>query len=525
MRWPALVAACVALVLQAGAALAHATLVSSDPSDGAVMQTAPSHLVLTFNEPVSPLVLRLIDATGAAVTLGYRLEDTSVVVDQPGTIGGGSHALSWRVISSDGHPVGGTVLFSIGAPNAGAIPGASEVIDWPLRGAIWICRLALYVAFFVGIGGLFFATVVARTDASRLTLQRALIVAGLVAVPVSVDLQGLDALDLPLSDFAQAIVWQTGMATTWGITAAIALLALLAALVGTFLRRGWTATSLSVLAFLGVGSALAASGHASAAQPQLLTRPAVFIHALSVTFWVGALLPLADVLGREGGAPVLARFSRTIPLAVVPLLLAGIALAIVQVEQPGALLSTYYGNVLIAKLTLVVVLFLLASLNRWRLTAPAEAGDRPAQRKLVLAIFVEVAIALAILGVVATWRFTPPPRSLEAAAARPVSVHIHSAKAMAEVKVTPGRAGPVNVSLYVMTGDFGPLDAKEVTLTLSDPAAGIEPIRRKAAKPGDGTWRVDDLTIPIAGRWDIEVAILVSEFELVRLKETIDIRP
>jgi copper transport protein len=526
MRLPVLLAALVALVLQAGTAWAHATLVTSDPVDGAVLPAAPSRLFLNFNEPVSPLVLRLIDDKGEATTLAYHLEDTAVVVDRPGAIDSGSHALSWRVISDDGHPVGGTILFSVGAPSAGAVPGAKEIVDWPLRVAIWVCRLALYLGFFVGVGGLFFASFVAPADLPpRNGLQRTLLIAALVAVPVSVGLQGLDALDLPLSDFGRGIAWQTAMGTTWGLTAVIAFAALLAAMASTLLPRGKITAGLIGLAFLGVGAALAASGHASAAQPQWLTRPAVFIHALAVTFWVGALLPLADALRREGGGLALARFSTAIPFAIVPLLLAGIALAVVQVEHPAALLTTAYGNVLIVKLALVAVLFLLASLNRWRLTTPAEAGDRSARRKLVLAILVEASLAVVILGVVTTWRFTPPPRSLEAAAARPVSVHFHTAKAMADVTFSPAHAGPVTASIIVMTGDFGPLDAKEVTLTLSNPAAGIEPIRRPAVKPGDGTWRVDDLTIPVAGRWDVEVAILVSEFELVRLKETVDIRP
>jgi copper transport protein len=95
---------------------------------------------------------------------------------------------------------------------------------------------------------------------------------------------------------------------------------------------------------------------------------------------------------------------------------------------------------------------------------------------------------------------------------------------MAEVTVTPGRAGPVSVSIALQTGDFGPLDAKEVTLTLSNPGAGIEPIRRPATKAGDGTWRVDGLVVPVAGRWNIEVGVLISDFDLVRLRETIDIR-
>ena len=59
---------------------------------------------------------------------------------------------------------------------------------------------------------------------------------------------------------------------------------------------------LSLTALLGVGLALALSGHASNAAPQWLTRPSVFVHVVCVAFWVGALLPLiAAVQTGEGG--------------------------------------------------------------------------------------------------------------------------------------------------------------------------------------------------------------------------------
>jgi len=524
MRWLSLLVAVVFLVLQGGPALAHATLVASDPPDGAVLATAPARLVLTFNEPVSPLVLRLIDQDGRATSLAYHLEDSAVVVDRPGTISAGSHALSWRVISEDGHPVGGSVLFSVGAPSAGAVPGSVAPVDWPLRILIWSCRLILYLGLFAGLGGVFFNAAVARNMQPGRRRMQGLMALAALSLPLALGLQGLDALDLPLSDIATGLVWRTATGTSYALTLAIGLAALIAGLIAST-TRGLTAIVLAGGAAIGAGIAFAASGHASAAEPQWLTRPAVFLHSTAAMFWLGALLPLAILLRRGEGTVALTRFSRTIPLAIGPLVAAGIVLAVVQVERPSLLLTTAYGGVLLAKLALVAVLFLLAAVNRWRLTGPAERGDLSAVRRLATAIAIEAALAVAILATVATWRFTPPPRAIEAAAARPAAVHIHTAKAMAEVTVTPGHAGQVSVSIALLTGDFGPLDAKEVTLSLANPATGIEPIKRAATKPGDGLWHVDHLVIPVAGRWDVEVAILVSDFDLVRLRDTIDIRP
>jgi copper transport protein len=122
--------------------------------------------------------------------------------------------------------------------------------------------------------------------------------------------------------------------------------------------------------------------------------------------------------------------------------------------------------------------------------------------------------------VVAGWRFTPPPRALAvaAAAAEPLRVHIHSEKAMADVSIAPGKPGPVNVSIAIQDGDFGPLEAKAVTLSLSNPEAGIEPIRREASHLDGALWRVNGLTLPARGTWQVKVDILLTEFSQVTLQ-------
>ena len=80
--------------------------------------------------------------------------------------------------------------------------------------------------------------------------------------------------------------------------------------------------------------------------------------------------------------------------------------------------------------------------------------------------------------------FTPPPRALAAIAAQPATAHIHTEKAMADLTITPGRAGEVSVSSFIMAGDFAPLDVKEVTFVFANLAAGVEPFQRRAENAG-----------------------------------------
>ncbi|TPK62325.1 copper resistance protein CopC [Mesorhizobium sp. B2-4-19] len=517
----------MALIVMASTsqAFAHAALIKTDPADGAVLAQAPAQFSLTFSEPVSPLVLTLVKPDGTPVALtSFRLTDQTLEIDNPQALKSGTHVLSWRVISADGHPVGGSLLFSIGAPSEP--PAVSEAVDWPSRSAIWIGKVFLYIGLFLGVGGAFALAWLAGNGRAGQRFVTAAILCGLVAAPLSLGFQGLDALGAPLSHLAQPVIWRTGLGTSFGWTVLAALAALGLGLLSLAGPRV-LASPLALAGLLGVGVALAASGHASATEPQWLTRPLVFMHGIGIAFWGGALVPLALALKRQtaGAVAFLRRFSRAILPVVAMLAAAGIVLAVIQVQTPSALAGTAYGRLLLVKLALLVFLFTLAAVNRWKLTASAEAGATEVQRRLTRSISVEMLIVLAIFGVAAGWRFTPPPRALAIAAAQPVSVHIHALEAMADLSITPGHAGPVAASMIIMTGDFGPLDAKEVTLVLSKPDSGIEPLRRAATKPGDGSWRVDNLVIPVPGRWTVRIDILVSDFKMVKIEAPVDVRP
>lgn len=508
-------------------ASAHAALIGSHPADGAVLDEAPAQLRLDFNEAVAPLVLRLVSADGTAIALDrYNVAGTTVVIDPP-VLGPGSHVLSWRVASEDGHPVGGSVLFSIGAPSAGSASGAPVPVDRLVFASIWLAKLAIYLGLVIGIGGVCFDAFMASPPPGARQVSILTLLVGLAALPLSVALQGLDALAVPFGGLITADVWRAGFGTSYGRTAIIAAGAITVALLGSFSRRAAVTRILAIAALAGGGAALAASGHASAASPQLLMRPAVFLHVIGVTLWIGALLPLCLILrqGRKDTAAALRRFSRFIPYVLVPLVVSGVVLAVVQVADPAALWRTAYGRVLLAKLALVIGLFALAAINRWRLTTPAQAGAPAATGRLIRAIAVELVLAAIILGVVATWRFTPPPRALDDAAPRPVAIHLHAEQAMAHLAITPARAGPVSASILLMASDLKPLQAKEVMLVLANPDAGIEPIRRPAANTGDAAWQVDGLIIPVAGRWSVRLDVLISDFEQVRLEGSFEVAP
>jgi methionine-rich copper-binding protein CopC len=130
IRWPVRILAVLgALVLglltTAGPASAHNVLISSDPADGAVLDTAPSTVSFTFDQPIQNFdpVLRVIGPNGnnfadASPTIAGD------VISAPMAAGpAGEYRAVYRIVSADGHPVTGQITFTLTAAAAGSASG------------------------------------------------------------------------------------------------------------------------------------------------------------------------------------------------------------------------------------------------------------------------------------------------------------------------------------------------------------------------------------------------------------------
>jgi copper transport protein len=500
----------VCLVLWSLPARAHASLVDSEPVGGAMLAAMPARVALTFTVRLDRVTVR----------------DRSVTVTIPPSPQRGTYVLSWRVVSLDGHPVGGAFLFSVGE-EGGRTTSQAAPSHRGFAAAFVLFKAVLYLSLMIGAGGAF-ARAWLNDDWPRRDVEPAIMTAilpGFPAVIALVGMQGLDALDAPAGALAEPLVWEAGLDTSFGITAIVAAFALFAGLFAALASTRRQARLWSLGALVGIGLSLAASGHASAASPQALMRPSVFLHGIAVALWIGSLLPLRRALHANGEAtPMLGRFSRVIPCVLFVLLISGVTLAVVQIVRIDALWTTDYGAVLLGKLALVAVLLGLAAYNRFVLTAGASRGDAGATIRLRRSIAAEILVAVAIFGMVGVWRFTPPPRAILAAQQTPEFVHIHGAKAMADVTFAPPASGRRNIAIYLQTPDFRPLESKDVTLVIANPAAGIEPLSFPAQKTGEGFWTAPDVQIAVAGIWTVRVEILIDDFERAVLEDAVALR-
>src|SRR5699024_4457219 len=162
----------------------------------------------------------------------------------------------------------------------------------------------------------------------------------------------------------------------------------------------------------------------------------------------------------------------------------------------------------------------LGAFNRYRLTARVVRGDTGYQVRMRRVIMLEVMVVVLVLALVALWRFTPPPRNL--APALPVTTmasHLHSAGTSAEIEIRPGdgdAAGTLRLQLFGEDGS--PLEAQEVQVAFSNERAGLERLRFKAHPgAGKGSWQVPELKLPALPEWQVEVEVLVTDFERTRI--------
>ncbi len=132
--WPARLLVTLAtaafLVLPAAAAQAHVALESSDPANGATVQSVPAKIGLTFDHTPIAInsIVRVEDSTGTdQADGGVEIVDNHVTQAVKAGAPAGKYTVVWRVVSSDGHPIEGTFSFTANSPgnSAGAAGTAS----------------------------------------------------------------------------------------------------------------------------------------------------------------------------------------------------------------------------------------------------------------------------------------------------------------------------------------------------------------------------------------------------------------
>ena len=93
---------------------AHTELVSLEPSTDQVMLMLPSEVKLTFAEAVlAEGTFASITTSAGSVETTVRVEEANVYVAIPADLVGPDITISWKTVTSDGHPLDGDIVYKL----------------------------------------------------------------------------------------------------------------------------------------------------------------------------------------------------------------------------------------------------------------------------------------------------------------------------------------------------------------------------------------------------------------------------
>jgi len=536
------------MVAAASPAMAHAALVASDPADGVVLDSLPSMVVLTFNEPVTvpPDGIRVYDGRLSRVDapVAPATDATSeVLVPLNEGLGPDGYVIVWRVVSADSHPVAGVIRFSVGEGTAVSDEVAAELFGGAgrdLTGVIGpLVRTVIYAAALLAFGALVATGFgVTRQAASRVALRAGIvaIVASVVGVGIqaaAVTGRGWQALN---SDVVSAV-----MASSFGQSTLLRVIWLVALVV---LLRWRAPIVVAVCASAVAAGSFALDGHQRSIDPTWLLTSADVVHLLAAGLWAGGLVMLATVMNRKGvgisaqateiAARSLRRFSAMSLGSVVVIALTGAIMAQVLVASPRGITTTY-GWTLVGKVAIVVIVLGIAAWNRWRLVpgldilahAPTSVdGDPTVPRQLVVTTRIEAGLLGVVLVLSGFLAALPPP--VQTAAAQDMfvtTVEVDEAVEL-ELVIDPSRVGLNTVHLYALDAIGMPTDAvADIAMEFTYLDEGIGPFRIEPFFAGTGHWITNTDIFAFAGQWEVDIIVGLDRFTEVRRTVRWEITP
>jgi copper transport protein len=472
----------------------------------------------------------LYDAAGTEVAADARSVDRVVTVTPADELGRGTFVLTYRVISTDGHPVAGSLTFSVGAPSAevvapdevsSATSRALVLVQGALQGLTYVALLLAcgLVAFLVLLLPALPAVDLVRAQLSRVARYSAMGAAagGVLLVPVSAAYQqGLGATGI-----ISGTAWSHWLSAD-GLAAALVVAGLACAI--TFPGRRGRLPDASVR-MLSIGGSIMALGslplvgHTRSYGPLWLVVPADLLHVVAAAVWFGGLVGLVvalPALAKRTSLAVqtLARFSTLAGGLVAAVGAAGLLLGWRTLGSWSALVGTTYGLLLLGKVAVVGLVVAVAAWNRYRLL-PA-ISDPGYQDRVLAAVRLRAAVRLEAVGLIVVLLATgflvsQVPREQPDADRQSETVTAVSDDVRVVAHLEPGRVGSNTLTVQVqsLAGEpVEPFATPRVSVSSDSVDLGSSPVRNVDS----GTYEAR-VVLPEPGSWTVQVSVRTSEFD------------
>lgn len=410
----------------------HTELEESTPARDTTITTALENVVLMFSGPVEAGLSRVrwVGPAGDTLTLGVSAvpDRPHVLIAEAPPAANGPQRLLWLTVSADGHQVSGVIPFLADIPGLAApdttttriadsagqvaadeapVSGQDDSVSLSTRLAVrglgMFCLLGFAGLLWFGVGTMILSEPRSHRLASILGLGAAII--------LSLDFV-LWLWELRLPGVDTSGTFQAAMGTRTGVVEASRVVLAAAACLAFAGTRGVRLGALLAMLAVVVG---ALGGHQAAIQP-LISLPANGLHLGAAAVWTGGVLLLGVWPSRtdpETGIGwtferVALRVSSAALLASGTILVTAVVQDLLYLPSLGALFTSTYGNLLIAKSAGFAALVGFGAYNRLRLIPAlreSQEGDAALRRSVRLELLVVVVVVL----VAVTLAQVPPP--------------------------------------------------------------------------------------------------------------------
>lgn len=312
----ALLGAALATVAGSVAAGAHAVVVSSSPSADERLSAPPTEVSIVFSETITSDLggLTVLDSSGERVDNDDSSQPTpqTLRASVRPDLGDGTYIANYKIVSGDGHPISGAVVFGVGNAQLGDLSDLAAANDPATERLAELARLLTYTAALLAAGLAFFVVFVhdGARDRRRMAnvVQVATVVAGLGAL-LTIAAQGALATGDGFGAATDVEVAQGVLREGLGWASAVLLIGLALCHVAVTTRPSALAQALTFYGGLAVTTSFVFWGHALEAPNPWLAIAANAVHVAVAALWFGGLVGLTMALrarsraARDAGLP------------------------------------------------------------------------------------------------------------------------------------------------------------------------------------------------------------------------------
>lgn len=526
-------------------AAAHPFTEQTIPNISSNGPVGTSEIIVYFSEPVDIdfSEMRVFDPNGNQIDnrdTSYYEDELSIIVTTP-PLEEGVYTATTKVLSKvDGHLVPGAFIFGVGDViiDVEDIPdGPSELVFLPEAGA----RFPGIVGQTIVLGSVIASLIIWGTQNKNLIREeldkvqsfhhgKFMSVTGIGLMLVFISDILMIAVQTIRLETSPIDVIQTYFGTIW-LARMIITLVLLGIWFGMDRRR-----SLSIknqIPMLVVSLVLISTttmiGH-GAASAQLGAVILDYIHNLVAAVWIGGiiyfvftLLPTFSQLQEKNqekmSLVMIPRFSIAFIISVGIVIVTGPTLMWFLESDVGLITESVFGQLIILKIAIAVVMVALGGFFQFRLQKNAEknfsSGKISVHKKLKKSLKVDAALGIILLGVVALLtNGTLPAGEIQRVDAQEVIYGFNTIEftenAKFDIAISPFTSGSNTITVKATDSDGNQLyDSEQVKVKISNPSKNISPIEvpMEIIKQTEGRpiEFQGEITFGFSGEWLVEV--------------------